>query len=55
MFYYKVPRLGSYLGVKLEYKSCLNEESYDAAAGNYKYVDIQNRTLEEEKKAWEEE
>jgi hypothetical protein len=29
MFFYKVPKLGSYLIVKLEYNSCLFEESLD--------------------------
>lgn len=27
MHFYKVPRLGSYLAIKLEYDSCLFEES----------------------------
>ena len=27
--YYTVPRLGSYLAIKLEYNSCLNEEAFD--------------------------
>lgn len=31
MHYYQVPRLGSYLAVKLEYDSCLSEEAFDAA------------------------
>ena len=39
MYYYQVPRLGSYLAIKLEYKSCLFEETYDAAVENYKEVD----------------
>jgi len=29
MHYYKVPRLGSYLAIKLEYNSCLFEEAFD--------------------------
>jgi len=55
MFYYRVPRLGSYLAIKLEYDSCLNEEAYDAAVENYIEVDQLNNNQEEEKKAWEEE
>lgn len=31
MHYYDVPKLGSYLAIKLEYKTCLFEESYDEA------------------------
>jgi len=55
MFYYRVPRLGSYLAIKLEYDSCLNEEAYDAAVENYIEVDQLNFNQEEERKAWEEE
>jgi len=31
MHYYDVPKLGSYIAIKLEYKSCLFEEAYDDA------------------------
>lgn len=55
MFYYKVPRLGSYLAIKLEYKSCLFEEAYDAAIANYMEVDQLNKDQEDERRAWEEE
>jgi len=55
MFYYKVPQLGSYLAVKLEYKSCLFETSYDAAVDNYKEVDQLNKDQEDERRAYEEE
>ena len=55
MFYYKVPILGSYLAIRLEFDSCLNEEAYDAAVENYIEVDQMNTNLMEEKKAWEEE
>ena len=55
MFYYQVPRLGSYLAIKLEYNSCLSEASYDAAVENYKEVDQLNKDQEDEKRAWEEE
>ena len=34
MFYYKYPRLGSYLAIKLEFDSCLSEEAFDAAVEN---------------------
>jgi len=35
MHYYQVPRLGSYLAVKLEYNSCLFDEAFDAGLENY--------------------
>ena len=55
MFYYKFPRLGSYLAIKLEFNSCLSEEAFDAAIENYQEVDQLNLQLEEEKKIWDEE
>jgi len=55
MFYYKVPRLGSYMAIKLEYKSCLFETAYDAAVDNYKEVDQLNKDQEDERRAYEEE
>ena len=35
MHFYKVPKLGSYLAIKLEYNSCLFEEAFDAAVANF--------------------
>lgn len=35
MHFFKVPRLGAYLAIKLEYDSCLNEKAYDAAVADY--------------------
>lgn len=37
--YFKVPKLGSYLAIKLEYNSCLSEEAFDAAVDNYLEVE----------------
>ncbi len=34
MHFYRVPKLGSYLSVKLEYNCCLFEEALDAAIAN---------------------
>jgi hypothetical protein len=31
MHYYDVPKLGSYLAIKLEYESCLFEDAFDQA------------------------
>lgn len=55
MFYYKFPRLGSYMAVKLEFNSCLSEMAFDAAIENYNEVDKLNIELEEERKLWIEE
>jgi len=30
IFYFKVPRLGSYMAIRLEYQSCLFEDAFDA-------------------------
>jgi hypothetical protein len=51
MHFFKVPRLGSYLAIRLEYSSCLFEEALDAAV--HDSLDIKNKLKEqeEEKKA----
>jgi len=38
MHFYKVPRLGSYLAIRLEYESCLFEEALNAAVVDYQDV-----------------
>lgn len=38
MHYYRVPKLGSYMAIKLEYESCLFEDAYDEAIDNYNAV-----------------
>lgn len=35
LHYYDVPKLGSYLAIKLEYESCLSEEAFDAAVVDF--------------------
>lgn len=40
--FYNVPRLGSYLAIKLEYSSCLSEEAFDFSIQNYLEVDTYN-------------
>ena len=35
MHYYRVPRLGSYLAIKLEYESCMFEGAFDDAIEDY--------------------
>jgi len=45
-----VPRLGSYLAIKLEYNSCLFEEAFDDAIGDYAIVNGKRADLEKEQK-----
>lgn len=55
MHFYKVPRLGAFLAVPLEYSSCLSENALDNAVRDY--LEVQ-RALEEQDKLkaeWEEE
>lgn len=54
IFYYKVPRLGSYLAVKLEYDSCLLQSSFDSGVTDF--LDMKNKVkdLEEDRKNFEE-
>ena len=46
--YYTVPRLGSYLAIKLEYNSCLFEEAFDEAVADYTVVNTKRVDLEKE-------
>ena len=55
MHYFKVPRLGSYLAIKMEYQSTLFEEAYDTACENYVKVFNLNKQQEKDKKDFEEE
>lgn len=32
--FFKVPRLGSYMAIRLEYQTCLYEEAYDAGVSD---------------------
>lgn len=43
MHYYRVPKLGSYLAIKLEYDSCLFEYAFDEAIENYNLVNEKNK------------
>lgn len=55
MHFFKVPRLGSYLAIKLEYQTCLYEEAFDAAVANYIDVQKNMKEIEEEKVEFENE
>lgn len=50
--YYTVPRLGSYLAIKLEYNSCLNEEAFNESIGDYTVVNQKRMDLEKEQKEY---
>lgn len=53
MHYYQVPRLGSYLAIKLQYDSCEFEAAFDAALANYAQVQEKIREQQLEKAEWE--
>jgi hypothetical protein len=52
MHFFKVPRLGSYLAIRLEYESCLFDDALDAAVVDYIDVRARIKEQEEEKKAF---
>lgn len=52
MHFFKVPRLGSYLAIRLEYESCLFEESLDAAVVDYIDVRARQKEQEDEKRSF---
>jgi len=38
MHYFRVPRLGSFMAIRLEYESCLTEEAFDAGVADMESV-----------------
>jgi len=54
MHFFKVPRLGSYLAIRLEYESCLFEESFDLGLTDYLSMRERQKQLQEDMKTWEE-
>lgn len=52
MHFYKVPRLGAYLAIKLEYESCLFEDALNSAVVDYMDVRQRQKEQDEEKKAY---
>jgi hypothetical protein len=52
MHFFKVPKLGSYLAIRLEYKSCLFEEALDAAVVDALEMKLRIKEQEEEKKSF---
>lgn len=55
MHYYKVPRLGSYMAVTLEYNSCLSQKALDQSIIDYQNYLKSVDELEKAKKEWDEE
>jgi hypothetical protein len=55
MHYYQVPRLGSFLAIKLEYVTCLFEDAFNTAVNNYSEVNEKIRDQEQAKREWEQE
>jgi len=55
MHYFKVPRLGSYIAIQLEYESSLHEEAFDEGVKEMISVHKRRADLEDEKAEWEKE
>lgn len=53
MHYFNVPRLGSYMAIKLEYNSCLSIEAFDAALTDFLDVQVKQAAQAQEKADWE--
>ena len=54
MHYYDVPKLGSYLAIKLEYQSCLFEQAYDEAVDDFIKKEAARAEQLKQKIEWEE-
>lgn len=52
MHFFKVPKLGSYLAIKLEYQSCLFEEALTVAVADYLDVRQRQKEQDEDRKAY---
>lgn len=52
MHYFKVPKLGSYLAIRLEYDSCLMDTSLDQAVNDFLEVKQRIKEQDEEKKVY---
>lgn len=55
MHYYRVPRLGSYMAIPLEYNSCLSEKALDQAILDYNSYMKAVQEQDRQKKEWDEE
>ena len=54
MHFFRVPRLGSYFAIRLEYQSCLSVEAFDAGLQDMLSVFDRQKQRAEDIKAWEE-
>ena len=54
MHFYRVPRLGSYLAIRLEYDSCLFEDAFDTGLADFLSMRERQKQLQEDIRAWEE-
>ena len=52
MYYWTVPRLGSYMAIPLVYKSCLSIESFNQSVFDYQGYKQRCQALDEEKRIW---
>ena len=52
--YYDVPKLGSYVAIKLEYNSCLFESAFDEAVVDYANKEAARAEQVKQKIEWEE-
>jgi hypothetical protein len=50
MHFFKVPKLGSYLAIRLEYDSCLFEHSLNVAVSDYLEVKQRQKEQDDEKR-----
>ena len=53
VFFYRVPKLGSYMAVRLEYETCLFEEALEAGIADQIAVNEKIRAQNEERQAFE--
>ena len=55
MHFYRVPRLGSYMAIPLEYESCLSAAALDAAVTDFIGLNQAREAQQKEREEWEEE
>lgn len=55
MKFFRVPKLGAFIAIRLSYQSCLSVEALDAAVENLREIEEKKAVQEEEKREWFEE
>lgn len=53
MHFFTVPKLGSYLAVKMEFQSCLFEDAFNSALGDLIEVKTKQDAQDAERRAWD--